>query len=173
MSHFGHGSKPAKRAGETDHTSLFEASLIPLADHADDSALAAGDVGIGDIEIAPAPTRQKIFTCVKRSELLSGIVVVQAVDDLREKDEAAAFDVAIRVERWLGAAEINAGAVEAAHGMISGQSSAPRRECGQCARILRKDGGGIEHGAVVGMQFLQETVSTGEQAAAAIVRTEA
>lgn len=172
MGHLGHRSKPAKRAGKTNNASLLEVSLIPLAEHADDPAIAKCDIKIGDMEITPTPAREKVFVGVERGELLSGIVAIQAVDDLGEKGEAAAFDVATRLEWRFGAADIDAGAIQTAHRMIIGQASAPRGECGQGARVLRKDCSRVKKGAAVGMQFLQETVSAGEQAATAVFRAE-
>src|SRR5580658_7077262 len=110
MRHFGHRSKPAKRTGEADYASLFEASLIPLADHTDDVAVPNGDVKIGYLEITPTPVQQKFFAGVERRELLSCIVAVQAFDDLGEQGEAATFNGAACFERWLGAPNIDAGA---------------------------------------------------------------
>src|ERR1700757_4455782 len=165
MSQFGHRSKPAKRTGVADHTSLLEAPLIPLADNANHAAASSGDIKIGNVEIAPTPAQQEIFAGVERRELLSGIVAVQAFDDLGKKGEAATFDVATRFDGTLDARDIDAAAVKAAHRVIGGQASAPSRKRRQGVRVLRKDCCRIEQGAAIRMELPQEAVSSGEQAA--------
>jgi len=172
MSDFGHRSKPAQGAGESNHASLLETALIPLAEHADDAVIAKRDVKVGEIEITPAFSRQKFFAGVKWGELLSRVVAVQAIDNLGEQSEAAACDVATCFEGALRAPDIYAGTIEAAHRMIGGKSGAARRKHRQGARVFGKDGGGVQRGATVGMEVLQETISTDEQAAAAIFRVE-
>src|ERR1700686_3884480 len=112
-----------------------------------------GNEEVRGLKIFPAIAVDKALNIVSRCKLLARVVAVQTIDNLRQKLAPAANDVAIRGQRWLAAAQVDARTVDDTKVVIRRQARARGSDCPQGRLIVVENNRAVEFDSPIAMQL--------------------